>query len=64
MFREKKMWIVVWKDNKSGRTGALKCPDGQSREEADGHARALRALFPERTFRIGRIGLEPGRTLQ
>lgn len=58
------MWVVLWKDTKSGKAGALRCPGKQTREEASGHARALRMLFPERTFLVGWMQLQSGKTLQ
>lgn len=58
------MWVVLWKDIKSGRSGALKCPGKQTREEASGHTRALRVLFPERTFLVGWMHLQAGKMLQ
>jgi len=60
---EKKMWILLWKDTVSNRSGALECPGGQSHLEACGHLRALRALFPRRLFRVAWIAPDSGRLL-
>ncbi|MBP6963757.1 MAG: hypothetical protein KBC96_05050 [Armatimonadetes bacterium] len=54
------MWILLWKDTVSNRSGALECPGGQSHLEACGH---LRALFPRRLFRVAWIAPDSGRLL-
>ncbi|GEM_PF-7079919 len=61
--RKQKMWVVLWRETGSRRSGALKCPGKQTREEAAGHARALRVLFPERTFQVGWMEYRSGKML-
>ena len=43
-------WIICWREARTDRIGALKCPGSGTREEACAQVRALSVLFPERSF--------------
>jgi len=45
-------WIICWREVRSMRVGALRCPGDGSEKEARANVKALSVLFPERSFWI------------